>query len=112
MKPTYMFYGNGSNFIRIVARLLGPEFIREEHGQGVDFFHGKTHKKILSLVDDKEALVVRFFIPVPDFHRCTSEMVLEDEKIWEYRGTHLEDVVALIELALKNFERIRSAGDE
>jgi hypothetical protein len=112
MKSNYVFYNNGANFIRIVARLLGPDFSREEHASGVDFVEAKGRQPFLSLVDDAQALVVRFYVPVPDFHQCTREISVNDFKVWEYRGTRLEDVVALVEVALKNFYKSRRSGDE
>lgn len=105
MIKKYQFMGNGYNFVRIVKRLLGSEFIKEEFDDGVEFIHADTGKRLLKLMDEEDYLMVRFDYPVPNLNKNTEQIQHEHHMHWDYKGNHIEDFVALIEIALENFKR-------
>lgn len=110
MKQSYQFMGNGYQFVRIVKRLLGNDFIKEEFADGVEFIHFASGKRLLKLMDRDDRLMVRFDYPVPNLSKCTLEVRHDDHMHWDYEGEHLEDIIAMIEIALENFRR-KEAGD-
>lgn len=105
MKKQYQFMGNGYNFVRIVKRLLGSSFIKEEYNDGVEFIHFQTDKRLLKLMDRDDCLLVRFDYPVPNINKNTLEVQHGHHLHWDYQGKEIEDIIALIEIALDNFKR-------
>ena len=105
MKKYYNFMDNGYNFVRIVKRLLGPSFIKEEYSDGVEFIHFETGKRLLKLMDREDVLLVRFDYPVPNINKNTLEIQHDHHLHWDYEGRDIEDIIALIEIALKNFRK-------
>ena len=97
--------GNGYQFVRIVARLLGPGFLREDHEDGVAFFDAQTGKRFLKLMDLPGKLMVRFDYPVPNLKKHTLEIQEGDHLAWQHEGECVEDVIALVEIALENLKR-------
>lgn len=105
MKKKYDFMGNGYQFVRIVNRLLGVPFVKEEYNDGVEFIHSVTGKRLLKLMDREDCLMVRFDYPVPNLNKSTLEVRNDQSMHWVYTGTDLESIIALIEIALENFHR-------
>jgi hypothetical protein len=104
MRTKYYFMGNGNNFVRIVARLLGSEYISENLSDGVEFRHSATGRRVLKLIDSKDTLSVRFDYPVPNINKNTREVQHEHHMHWDHDSTDLDAIVALIEIELKNFK--------
>ena len=113
MRKQYAFMGNGYQFVRIITRLLGTDFIKEEYDDGVEFISVVTGKRLLKLVDSHERLVVRFDYPVPNLKKHTREIQGEQHLVWQHEGESVEDVIALLEIALENYRRkeIKSEGE-
>lgn len=105
LKPKYDFMSNGYNFVKIIARILGADFIKEEYNDGVEFIYIKTGKRLLKLIDSSEKLIVRFDYPVPDINKNTKEVHHEDHMHWDYEGEHIEDIITLIEISLNNLKK-------
>ena len=110
MKHQYDFIGNGYNFVKIIQRILGSNFVRTQKESTVDFYD-KTGRRILQLVDNPNTLEVRFDVPVPNLRKYEKlEKIhhhneLQHEHEWIYRGESIDDVIALIEIALVNFNK-------
>lgn len=110
MSKQYGFYHNGENFVKIIQRILGSEFVQSEKDEGVEFYH-TSGPRILMLVDADEQFRVVFDVPIPDIHRLTHTIRhISDDRDgvhshWIYEGTSIEDVITLTEIALENFRK-------
>ncbi len=109
MPRHYDFHHNGENFVKIIQRILGTEFVQSDKDEGVEFFHEKGGR-ILMLVDDEDQLKVVFDVPIPDIHKLTHMIRhISDDKEgihshWIYEGDSIEDIITLTEIALANFK--------
>ncbi|MCK8058098.1 MULTISPECIES: hypothetical protein [unclassified Fusibacter] len=108
-KHHYDFMGKGFNYVKAVKRLLGDQFTSVQLTDGVEFkWH--TGNRILKLVDDLNTLVVIFDVPVPDLYKDNPIEVRHHHEVghnkheWIFKGDKIEDVYALIEIALRNFD--------
>jgi len=109
MSHKYSFFHNGDNFVKIIQRLLGSEFIQNDMEDGIEFFH-KDGQRIMMLVDSETELKVIFDVPIPDIHHLTHTIrhISADQdgvhSHWIYEGSSIEDVVTLTEIAIENFK--------
>jgi len=109
MSHQYSFFNNGTNFIKIIQRLLGSEFVQNDMEEGIEFFNKDGHR-IMMLVDSETELKVIFDVPIPDIHHLTHTIrhISGDQEgvhsHWIYEGTSMEDVVTLTEIAIENFK--------
>jgi hypothetical protein len=109
MSYHYHFFNNGENFVKIIQRLLGSDFVQNDMVEGIEFFH-KNGLRIMMLVDSETELKVIFDVPIPDIHRLTHTIRhISHEKDglhnhWIYEGSSIEDVVTLTEIAIENFK--------
>ncbi|WP_430883760.1 hypothetical protein [Fusibacter sp. JL216-2] len=109
MSRKYNFYKNGENFVKIIQRLLGSEFIQNDIDDGIEFCHKKDGHRIMKLVDSETELKVIFDVPIPDIHKLTHTIrhISPDKdglhSHWIYEGTSIEDVVTLTEIAIENY---------
>ena len=109
MSHQYSFFNNGTNFIKIIQRLLGSGFVQNDTEEGIEFFNKDGHR-IMMLVDSETELKVIFDVPIPDIHHLTHTIrhISGDQEgvhsHWIYEGTSMEDVVTLTEIAIENFK--------
>ena len=109
MSHNYCFYHNGSNFVKIIQRLLGSEFVQNDMDDGIEFFDKHGHR-IMMLVDSESELKVIYDVPIPDIHHLTHTIrhISGDKdgvhSHWIYEGSSIEDVVTLTEIAIENFK--------
>ncbi len=109
MSHQYSFFHNGDNFVKIIQRLLGSDFIQNDMEEGIEFFHKDGHR-IMMLVDSETELKVIFDVPIPELHHLTHtirHISAEQDGVhshWIYEGSSIEDVVTLTEIAIENFK--------
>ncbi len=109
MSRKYNFYKNGENFVKIIQRLLGSEFIQNDIDDGIEFCHKKDGHRIMKLVDSETELKVIFDVPIPDIHKLTHTIrhISPDKdglhSHWIYEGDIHRRVVTLTEIAIENY---------
>jgi hypothetical protein len=109
MSYPYVFFGKGKKYVEMISRLLGADFDALEEADGISFVH-VSGKRLMKLIDSKDIFKVVFDVPVPDMHHqapTVHQINVKNEQghsQWLYEGDVLEEIITLIEIALKNFE--------
>lgn len=106
----YNFAGHGFNLVKVVSRILGDEFEPRFSLNGVAFYHNNG-KVILRLIDSDKHLEIEYYISVPnipdvlEYHKDEEENNVKLDTHWVYKGSNIDDVIMLTEVAIQNFKK-------
>lgn len=107
-KHHYAFNGHSYAYVKIIQRILGSSFTAVQLEDGVEFYRGEN-KRFLKLVDDAEKFVVYFDVAVPSLEKDNPIETIHHHDTtgaheWVFRARSIEQVISLIEIALKRTE--------
>lgn len=94
----YDFMGLGYKYVMAISRKMGNAFTREENDDAV-IYKLNGERDFLKLVDDSSQLVTVFYVPVPSLHKENRVQKIAPHT-WQYNTTKVEELYALIEIAL------------
>ncbi len=107
-KHHYSFNGHGYAYIKIIQRILGSSFTAVQLEDGVEFYRGEN-QRFLKLVDSNEKFIVNFDVAVPSLEKDNPIETIHHHEgprhhEWVFRARNIEQVITLIEIALKRPE--------
>ncbi len=108
----YYFKGHGYQFAKIIHRVFGEGYRRQNDETGVSIISA-LGDRIVKLVDDPEEFHAVFDVAVPTLSehvhllKHTDEETEVEHQHFVYKGGSIEDLLVLAEIAKKNYEQKR-----